>query len=97
MNIRFPKSHGRKRVYSKGSKEYKLEHKKNQEQSKTKANSHYISPFPVHVTGMSPCGSDFPSLIPILDLATDNFMSIRHRYVGDDEEDSKEKTVCYVI
>ena len=88
---------GRKRVYSKGSKEYKLEHKKNQEQSKTKANGHYISPFPVHGTGMSPCGSDPPSLIPILDLATDNFMSIRHRYVGNDEEDIKEKTVCYVM
>ena len=88
---------GRKRVYSKGSKEYKLEHKKNQEQSKTKANSHYISPFPVHGTGMSLCGSDPPSLIHILDLATDDCMSIRHRYVGNDEEDIKEKTVCYVM
>ena len=98
MNITFLKSpdDGRKHVYSKESKEYKLEHKKNQEQSGTKANDHYISPFPVHGTGMSPCGPDPPSLIPILDLATDDFMSIRHHYVGDNE-DIKEKTVCYVM
>ena len=61
---------GRKSVYSKGSKEYKLEQKKNQEQSKTKANGHYIAPFLVHGTSMSPYDSDPPSLIPILDLAT---------------------------
>ena len=88
---------GRKRVYSKGSKEYKLEHKKNQEQSKTKANGHYISPFPVHGTGMSPRGSNPPSLIPILDLATDDFMSIQHHYVGYNEEDIKEMTVYNVM
>ena len=46
---------------------------------------------------MSPRGSNPPSLIPILDLATDDFMSIQHHYVGDNEEDSKEKTVCYVM
>ena len=62
----------RKHVYSKGSKEYKLEQKKNQEQSKTKANGHYITPFPIHGTSMSPYESDPPSLIPILDLATDD-------------------------
>ena len=71
--------------------------KRKQEQSKTKANGHYIASFPVHGTGMSPYESDPPSLIPILDLATDDFMSIRHHYVGDNEEDTKEKTVCYVM
>ena len=71
--------------------------KRNQEQSKTKANGHYIASFPVHGTGMSPYESDPPSLIPILDLATDDFMLIRHHYVGDNEEDTKEKTVCYVM
>ena len=35
----------------------------------------YIS-IPVHGTGMSPYESDPPSLIPMLDLATDDFISI---------------------
>ena len=46
--------------------------KRNQEQSKTKANGHYIAPFLVHGTSISPYDSDPPSLIPILDLATDD-------------------------
>ena len=46
--------------------------KRNQEQSKTKAIGHFIASFPVHGTGTSSYDSDPPSLIPIIDLATDD-------------------------
>ena len=46
---------------------------------------------------MSLYESDPPSFIPILDLATDDFMSILYHYVGDNKEDIKEKTTCYVM
>ena len=45
-------------------------HKKSQEQSGTKANVHYITPFLVHDTGMSPYESDPLILLSMLDLAT---------------------------
>ena len=60
-------------------------------------NGYCISPIQVHSIGMSLYESDPPSFIPILDLATDDFMSILYHYVGDNKEDIKEKTICYVM
>ena len=46
---------------------------------------------------MIPYESNPPSVIPILDLVTNDFMSILHHYVGYNEEDVKDKTLCNVM
>ena len=45
---------------------------------------------------MSPYESDPSILLPMLDLATDDFKSTCHHYVRYNKEDTKEKTGCYV-